>query len=111
MKRVSLSALLVASIFALLALAIPPAVVSQSSEPQDAAKGKRVFVQSCASCHNAPGAATRSAPALKGYYRQQPRPTDTSVRATIEHGRGRMPAFTSLDKVQVDDLIAYLKTL
>lgn len=85
--------------------------LSRKSPAADAAKGKRIFAESCASCHDALGTTTKSGPALKSYYRRQPRPADAAVRAIIEQGRGRMPPFTSLGKPQVDDLVAYLKTL
>jgi mono/diheme cytochrome c family protein len=90
------------------AAAIAPAMVA--AEPA-AASGRRVFSQSCSACHDALSTATRSGPGLKNYYRHQPRPTDGSVRAIIQQGKGKMPAFSTLNQSQVNDLVAYLKTL
>jgi mono/diheme cytochrome c family protein len=109
--RVSFVLLFVVFVFLFLAVAIPPALMSQKLLPEAAAKGRHIFAQSCASCHDALGTTTKSGPALKSYYQRQPRPTDTKVRTIIEQGKGKMPAFSSLDKLQVDDLVAYLKTL
>jgi mono/diheme cytochrome c family protein len=53
----------------------------------------------------------KSGPALKNYYHHQPRPADVIVRTIIQQGKGRMPAFGTLNKLQVDDLVTYLKTL
>ena len=109
MNRISLLAPFAIFIYVFVALAMPVAVSRKPAT--EAAKGKRIFAQSCASCHDALGTTTRSGPALKSYYRRQPRTADVTVRTIIEQGRGRMPPFTSFDKLQVDDLVAYLKTL
>jgi len=51
-------------------------------------------------------------PGFKGFYRtHQPRPSDAAIRAIIAGGKGKMPAFGNLSAVQIDELIAYLKTL
>jgi mono/diheme cytochrome c family protein len=110
-KQVSPVALFVAFIFFFLAIAIPPAVTSQKSAPQAVANGRRTFNQSCAACHDTLGTTTKSGPGLKNYYRHQPRPADATVHAIIQQGKGRMPAFSTLDKLQIDDLVAYLKTV
>ena len=76
------------------------------------ANGQRIFTQSCASCHDAHSATPKVGIGLQSYYRQHtPRPTDVSVRAIIQQGKGAMPAFTTLSKSQTDDLIAYLRML
>jgi mono/diheme cytochrome c family protein len=110
-KQASPVALFVVFIFFFLAIAIPPAVISQRSAPQAVANGKRTFNQSCASCHDILGTTAKSGPGLKNYYRHQPNPTDATVRRVIQQGKGRMPAFSTLDKLQIDDLVAYLKTI
>jgi len=77
------------------------------------ANGQRIFIRSCASCHDAHGTTPKSGPGLKNYYREHPPPhsTDAAVRAVIQQGKGTMPAFSNLGKSQMDDLMAYLKTL
>jgi mono/diheme cytochrome c family protein len=110
-KQISPASRITIFVFLFLAVAIPRTVVSQKSVPQAVANGKRIFNQSCAACHDTLGATTKSGPGLKNYYRHQPRPADATVRTTIQQGRSRMPAFSTLNKSQVDDLIAYLKTI
>jgi len=75
--------------------------------------GQRIFIQSCASCHDAHTDKVKSGPGLKGYYTaRRPRPADAHVREIIEQGKGTMPGFAaSIAGSQADDLIAYLKTL
>ena len=111
MKRVSLAALFAIFVFPFLAIALPAAVISQESSPQAVANGKRIFGRSCRSCHETLGTSARAGPALKNYYRRQPRPVDASVRSIIQRGKGKMPAFSNLSKSETDDLVAYLKTL
>jgi mono/diheme cytochrome c family protein len=79
--------------------------------PQSVSNGKRIFNQSCSACHDAVGTGSKSGPSLKGYYRRQPHLADGAVHAFIQKGKGRMPAFSALSGAQVNDLIAYLKTL
>lgn len=111
MKQVSLIGPGAVIVFLVLAIAIASAMTSQDSGPQAAAQGKRVFNQYCAACHDTLGTFAKSGPELKNYYRRRPYPTDTTLRSIIQQGRGKMPAFSTLNKSQVDQLIAYLKTL
>ena len=111
MKQVSHAVLFAFLVFFFLASATPQAVISQKSVPQAVANGKRIFNQYCSACHDTLGATTKSGPELKDYYRRQPRPADATLRAIIQQGKGKMPAFSTLNKSQVDELVAYLKTL
>jgi mono/diheme cytochrome c family protein len=87
-------------------------VGSLTTSAQTISNGQRIFAQSCASCHDAHGTAMKSGPGLKNYYREhRPRPSDAAVRSVIQQGRGTMPAFSNLNPAQLNDLIAYLKTL
>jgi mono/diheme cytochrome c family protein len=110
-KQLSPVALFAIFVFLYIAVAIPQAVTSQTSAPQTVVNGERIFNQSCSACHDTLGATTKSGPELKSYYRRQPHPADATVRAIIQRGKGKMPAFSTLDKSQTDDLVAYLKTL
>jgi len=88
--------------------------VTGTSKPlaSSVTNGQRIFVQSCASCHDAHGTSPKSGPGLKNYFRDhQPHPSDIAVRTVIQQGKGKMPGFSSLSKSQTDDLVAYLKTL
>jgi mono/diheme cytochrome c family protein len=110
-KQASPAAPFASFVLLFLAIAIPPAVISQKSPPQAAANGKHIFNQSCSACHDTLGTGTKSGPGLKNYYRRPPLPTDATVREIIQQGKGKMPAFSTLNKSQTDDLVAYLKTL
>jgi mono/diheme cytochrome c family protein len=111
MKHLSLAALSAISVFLFLTIATPPPVISQKPVPPAVLNGRRIFNQSCVACHDTLGTTTKSGPALKGFYRQLPRPSDTSVRLVIQKGKRSMPGFSTLNRPQIDDLIAFLKTL
>jgi mono/diheme cytochrome c family protein len=91
--------------------------ISARSPQQDSAasatkNGERIFKDSCASCHNAHSSDLLIGVGLKGYYKtHQPPPTDATVRKIIHDGKGTMPAFGNLEDAEIDNLIAYLKTL
>lgn len=110
MKRMSLAALFLCLGLLCCAVAIAPTSGAQGSTTQ-AANGKRIFNQYCAGCHDTSGATTKSGPVLKSFYHRQPHPLDPAVRRIIRQGKGNMPAFGTLSSSQVNDLVAYLKTL
>lgn len=111
--RVSISAgMLMVMFLCLWDAAMQSATSSSKSTAYSVTNGQRIFVQSCASCHDAHSTSSKSGPGLKNYYRDhQPHPSDIAVRAVIQEGKGKMPGFSSLSKSQTDDLVAYLKTL
>ena len=111
MNQASSAARFAVFVFLVFAIAITPVVISQNSAPQTIANRRRIFNQSCAACHDTFGTTTKSGPGLKNYFRHQPRPADATVRTIIQQGKGKMPAFNTLNKSQTDDLVAYLKTL
>jgi mono/diheme cytochrome c family protein len=81
-----------------------------------AAKGKAVFEQ-CVICHATTNGAKKMGPSLKGLYKKPKmtngqKPTDASVLAIINKGRGTMPAYAEvLSAAEKAHLLAYLKTL
>jgi cytochrome c len=83
----------------------------------DAAKGKSVFEDNCAVCHNADSEEKKMGPGLKGLYKHDKlkngkKPTDATVRALINTGGGGMPSYADmLSDEEKDNVIAYLKTL
>ncbi len=113
-KRLSLSALA-----ALLLAGCNSGPSSGNTGPlsSQARQGQRIFKLQCAVCHNADSTATLHGPGLKGLFHRQALPsgipvTDDHVRMTIRNGRAMMPPFGNiLDEEQVDDLLAYLRTL
>ena len=94
---------------------LPTYLVGQSSgvrSTQALAHGKQTFAQYCSSCHSAHNSTSLVGPSLKGYYStHQPRPTDPEVRNVILRGKGKMLALNNLSAMQINELIAYLKTL
>ena len=83
----------------------------------DAAKGKSVFEDNCAVCHNADSEEKKMGPGLKGLYKHDKlkngkKPTDANVRALINTGGGGMPAYADmLSDEEKDNVVAYLKSL
>ena len=83
----------------------------------DAAKGKGVFDQNCAVCHNADSAEVKMGPGLKGLFKKDKmtndkKPTEANVRGKIDEGGNGMPQYKDmLSDSDKDDLVAYLKTL
>lgn len=111
MKQISPTALFAIFAFHLLAMGIPRVAISQNSTTPSATNGRRIFNQSCAACHDTRGTTAKAGPGLKNYGRQQPGQVDATTRAIIRQGKGRMPGFSTLNRLQIDDLVAYLKTL
>lgn len=110
-----------------LAIALPIATLTFAKGKSDispAAKtGKHLFDQNCAMCHFPNKTATKIGPGLKGLFKRKELPyshkpvTVANVEHQIEHGNANakpmpMPPFGSkFSKAQINDLVAYLKTL
>jgi cytochrome c len=83
----------------------------------DAAKGKGVFDQNCAVCHNADSADVKMGPGLKGLFKKAKlnggaAVNDASVRAKVDAGGNGMPSYKDiLSDPEKNDVLAYLKTL
>jgi mono/diheme cytochrome c family protein len=79
--------------------------------------GQRLFAGSCAVCHKADSSEPLNGPGLKALFKKEYLPSglkvsEQQVRETIQHGRKNMPPMGGLmDDQQMNDLIAYLKTL
>jgi mono/diheme cytochrome c family protein len=80
-------------------------------------RGRRVFDTQCARCHDPYNASAAKGPSLKKLYKRQYLPsglpaTDQHVTDSIILGRKMMPPFNqSIGQQQLEDLLAYLKTL
>ena len=104
------SLLAVASVVSLAATA------SGADRKADPVRGKEVFEQ-CAVCHAATTTQRKMGPSLKSVFKKPTltngqKPTDESVLAFINKGKGSMPAFAEvLSSQEKADVIAYLKTL
>lgn len=84
--------------------------------PQQA-RGRRVYDQHCLVCHEAYSSSDRNGPSLMGLYKKkfmvsgQP-VNDDRVRDITLMGKSKMPAYQGvLTDDQVNDMIAYIKTL
>ena len=84
----------------------------------DPAKGKEVFAdKNCGVCHWTDKEARRIGPGLKGLFKREKmwddKPmTEANVREMILKGGGKMTGFEDqLSDKELDNLIAYLKTL
>lgn len=92
-----------------------PTPISQLNAQQ--AHGHAVFQANCAVCHSDREDRARNGPALVGMYKKPYLPsgaaaTDERVTATIERGRGMMPAMgAQVGGEDLGDVLAYLHTL
>ncbi len=83
----------------------------------DAEKGKTVFEDNCAVCHNADSEEKKMGPGLKGLFKHEKlkngkKPTEANIKAIINAGGNGMPAYSDmLSDEERDNVIAYLKTL
>lgn len=74
--------------------------------------GLTIFRKSCSVCHSIHQGQTKVGPPLYGELRAGSGHSEQTVRHIVIDGKGNMPAFKEkLDSGQMDDLIAYLKTL
>lgn len=103
-------------VFALAAM-LAGGAFAQEKKAGDAAKGKEVFEAQCSVCHDATGSEKKTGPGLKGLFQKAKfadgkKVTEATVRAKINAGGNGMPGFEdSLSKEELNDLIAYLKTI
>jgi cytochrome c len=95
-----------------------PAQAAPAPLSAAAVRGKAVFQEKCALCHNAESADKKIGPGMKGFYERGTftgdgsKVTDESVKKFIEAGKGMMPPFKdTLEPAKLDDVIAYVKTL
>jgi len=89
-----------------------------ASKSGSVTKGKDVFEQKCAMCHNADSDQTKIGPGLKGLFKRgtfsvnNHKVTEDNLKTWIENGDTLMPPFKdALDEQQIRDVIAYVKTL
>jgi quinoprotein glucose dehydrogenase len=78
--------------------------VSGKSSPEE--KGRAVFQFSCRLCHGADRAG--KPPAVPSLEYVGSRLTADQIRGVVTHGRGSMPAFSSMSDEALDSLLAYL---
>ena len=89
--------------------AAAPAVRAQDLDERQL-RGRQVFAQSCGICHLQPSLGVKTyGPALN---KASTGGNDELMRAFIQNGSERMPAFKHyLKPAEIDAIIAYLKTV
>ncbi len=101
---------------ALTAILLPAGSLFAAEKKGDPIKGKEVFEQ-CGVCHSATTDQRKMGPSLKGLYKKPKlangqKPTDESILAMVNKGKGSMPSFADvLSSEEKTHLLAYLKTL
>ena len=93
---------------------LPPSKPSSEWTPQEA-RGATVYQAHCARCHRPNDTHPLNGPGLQAITKVNAMPsgappTDERLTAVIDRGRGMMPG-TRLTDDQMQDLLAYLKTL
>ncbi len=93
---------------------LPPSKPSTEWTAQEA-RGAQVFQAKCARCHHPTTTHPLNGPGLQALTKEKAMPsgappTDERLTYVILHGRGMMPA-TQLTDGQLEDLLAYLRTL
>lgn len=95
------------------ALAVPAILLTGTAMAADAKKGQEVFENSaCMGCHNTDTDEKRgNAPALKGLYKKEGVSEAKVVDKIKKGGNGMPPYEEQLEKEDMENLLAYLKTL
>lgn len=99
-----------------LAAAMAAGAATKARKAGNAAKGKEVFAEQCSICHDTTGTERKAGPELKGLFKKAKMAdgkalTDANIRYWIHHGGHGMPAFTDLKGADLDNLIAFLRTI
>lgn len=90
---------------------------SRAAKAAEVKRGKAIYNENCGICHYGANRAKKIGPGLKGIYKRGKfadgkKVNDEAMREWIVRGGVDMPSFEdALNKQQIDDLIAYLKTL
>jgi mono/diheme cytochrome c family protein len=85
------------------------ATTPNPSLASNADAGRQVYAQFCDSCH--PNGGQGVGPSVRGTEFHAKYAEDAKLRKLITEGTGRMPGFRQLGNQQLDDLIAYIRTL
>lgn len=95
------------------ALAVPAILMTGTAMAGDAKKGQEVFENSaCMGCHNTDTDEKRgNAPALKALYKKEGVTEEKVIDKIKKGGNGMPPYEEQLEKADMENLLAYLKTL
>lgn len=93
-------------------VALAFAVTSAGCRHPSVEIGKLLFNRHCARCHTYRSIQASPAPDLTDYFARNPQPTYRQTRTIIRNGKRPMPPFGGqLSSRDIDDVIAYIKTL
>jgi mono/diheme cytochrome c family protein len=87
------------------------------SAPPSAQAGKEAYEKTCKMCHGADGAGNPGmSKMLKVEFKHLGSPevqkkSDDEIKKVITQGSGKMKPVASLSKAQIDDVVAYVRTL
>jgi cytochrome c len=118
--RVILASILWAWVVASFCLVVTMAQAQAAkSNAAAVARGKSIFQQKCGICHNDTSSERKVGPGLKGINKRgtfsvnrQGKITNQSLTTWIENGDALMPGMKqALDEQQIEDVVAYVKTL
>jgi mono/diheme cytochrome c family protein len=84
-----------------------------AAKPGNAHAGQEVFTKRCFQCHSVLPDQVKLGPSVYGEMKKpNPKKTASEVRAIVNNGKGKMPAFKEiLTQQEMDDLLVYLRTL
>jgi cytochrome c2 len=91
--------------------------ISETSMDADADRGQILFDNQCSFCHYADRTDSKLGPGLKGVLKGEALPvsgraaTPENVTQQLLNPYQNMPSFSSLSEQEIEDLLAYLKTL
>lgn len=71
--------------------------------------GRQVYARFCNACH--PNGAAGVGPALTGATFKSAFAGDAALKTVIRDGRGTMPAFRQIGDAEMNDLVAFIRTL
>ena|SRR5579884_3417216 len=93
------------------------AVYCASFYGQDAAAGKAVYGKKCQSCHTADGSGNPAVAKMMNVTikplsgEEVQKKSDADIKKTITTGTGKMKPVTGLSEKEVNDVVAYVRTL
>jgi mono/diheme cytochrome c family protein len=109
MKKVNIAILLLAG------MAFPS--ITPDAQAQDLAAGKAAYTKRCQTCHAADGKGSPAmAKALKIEFRALGSPevlkkTDADLKKVITEGMGKMKGVTGITAAEMNDIVAFMRSL
>lgn len=125
MRRTTLNQTSTAVVFTILMVVIILSIFralqprpSKATENTPEGRGKTVFAQNCSGCHFTDSQETKLGPGMAGLFEHEKLPvsgrpvSEETVRHQLEDPYENMPRLSDdLSEQQIEDVIAYLKTL